>query len=605
MTPKELALRLAEDVEAVARHLLPNGHKAGQEWRVGSIRGEAGQSLGIHLSGNKAGVWCDFAAGTGGDLLDLWAAVNGLDIRTAIREVKNYLGIQEPTFRGYARKEYKTPSVPKCHAVKPDSPVFDYLTKERKLTPKTIACYRVAESGHDIIFPFLRDDKSVMVKRLKLQRGPDGKKDIRPTSANQEPALFGWQALPSTARTVVICEGEIDAMSWFQYGYPALSVPFGGGKGAKQAWIEAEFPHLERFDEIFLSMDNDPEGEAAVAEIVERLGRHRCRVIHLPFKDCNECLKLDIPAAEMTDFYLAARTMDPTELKPAHYFQDAVIREFYPPEGFSTGFYTPWSKVGTRLMFRPGEVTILFGVNGHGKSEGAGHITLGALCQGERACIASLEFKPPKWLYRITRQAAGMRGPSIPYIKAINSWFRDKLWVFDVVGTAKVIKIMESFTYARQRYNIRLFIIDNLSKLDVSLDDYTAQRDFVDGLTDFAKEYDAHVILVAHSRKTQDDSRPAGKFDVKGSGAITDLADTVLLWWRNRPKEEEIRRAGDQASETTLNKPDAIIKCQKQRNGEEEPTIVLWFHKESHQFLETYSSGPTKYVEFSTSQIGR
>lgn len=62
---------LADRVQAVAEHLLPNGRKEANEWRVGSTAGEKGQSLGVHLSGAKAGVWADFASGEGGDLLDL------------------------------------------------------------------------------------------------------------------------------------------------------------------------------------------------------------------------------------------------------------------------------------------------------------------------------------------------------------------------------------------------------------------------------------------------------------------------------------------------------------------------------------------------------
>lgn len=429
-TPKEIAQMLARDVEAVARYLLPYGRKKGQEWRCGSIGGEEGQSLGVHLAGCKAGVWGDFSEGSGGDLLDLWAAVKGIGMAKSIQEAKSYLGIHEAIFEKMApKKVYKPPVVPKCQFPQPGSTVLNYLTEERKLSVETLTAYKVAEVDREIIFPFLRDGNPVMVKRLKLQRDPAGKKDVRLTSADQEPSLFGWQAVPENARTVIITEGEIDAMSWFQFGLLALSVPFGGGGGAKQSWIETEFHNLERFDEIFLSMDMDQEGRAAAAEIAERLGRHRCRVVELPFKDANECLKRGIKAEEMSEFHKEARTLDPSELKPAATFQDEIIREFYPPPGAHVGFYTPWQKVGSRLMFRPGEVTILAGVNGHGKSEGAGHITLGGLQQGEKACIASLEFKPSKWLYRLTRQASGLMVPSIPYIKAINSWFHDRLWV--------------------------------------------------------------------------------------------------------------------------------------------------------------------------------
>jgi twinkle protein len=601
MTPKEIAQALARDAEGVVRCLLPNGHRESQEWRCGSIQGEDGKSLGIHLDGNKAGLWADFATGDKGDLLDLWAAAKNISMSEAIKQVKDYLGIQDRTFPKKAMRDYKPPMVPKCKIPEPLSPVFRYLTEERKLSPETIASYKVAECGEEIIFPFMRDGKPVMVKKLKLKRGPDGKKDIKPTSADQEPILFGWQAIPDNARHVVITEGEIDAMTWWQYGIPALSVPFGGGGGDKQRWIESEFHHLERFDEIFLSMDMDKAGKEAAEEIARRFGRHRCRIVELPYKDANACLmRGTLTADDMGECLAAARTMDPSELKAAASFQEDVIREFFPPPGTPTGFFTPWRKVGSKLMFRPGEVTILAGVNGHGKSEGAGHITLSALQQGEKACIASLEFKPARWLYRLTRQAAGVREPTIPYIKAINSWFRDRLWVFDVVGTAKAGKIIETFIYAKQRYGVNLFVIDNLSKLDVGLDDYNAQREFIDRLTDFAKEYDTHIILVAHMRKGQDDSRPTGKFDVKGSGAITDLADTVLVWWRNRPKEESLRKG--KSDEELLDKPDAVIRTEKQRNGEDEPTIALWFCPGSHQFLERRGDKAVQYVKFEGEQ---
>ncbi len=86
--------------------------------------------------------------------------------------------------------------------------------------------------------------------------------------------------------------------------------------------------------------------------------------------------------------------------------------------------------------------------------------------------------------------------------------------------------------------------------------------------------------------------------DVKGTGAITDLVDTVLIWWRNRPKEEKIRKLGDKAPEKVLEQPDAIVRCEKQRNGEDEPRIALWFDRASHQFLESRQSRPIQYVKF-------
>lgn len=70
------------------------------------------------------------------------------------------------------------------------------------------------------------------------------------------------------------------------------------------------------------------------------------------------------------------------------------------------GFPTPWEKVGERFRFRPGEVTILAGENFSGKSEVCGQITVDLMAQGERACVASMEFNPEGWIARIMQQVA-------------------------------------------------------------------------------------------------------------------------------------------------------------------------------------------------------
>jgi twinkle protein len=176
-----------------------------------------------------------------------------------MKAAKSYLGIYDPQFTGSATKTYKKPVSPKCTKPKEGSRVLKYLTEKRRLSQESIMAYKVADAGDSIVFPFIHDGEPRMIKKLKLDR-KDGKKDIRPTSAEQEPCLFGWQAIPDNDRTVTITEGEIDAMSAYQLGFPALSVPYGGGKGAKHNWIEIEYDHLERFDTIYLCFDMDKEG---------------------------------------------------------------------------------------------------------------------------------------------------------------------------------------------------------------------------------------------------------------------------------------------------------------------------------------------------------
>ena len=49
VTVQDISRRLAQQAESLCRELLPNGHKEGPEWRVGSVQGEAGNSLGVRL----------------------------------------------------------------------------------------------------------------------------------------------------------------------------------------------------------------------------------------------------------------------------------------------------------------------------------------------------------------------------------------------------------------------------------------------------------------------------------------------------------------------------------------------------------------------------
>ena len=50
MNAKELSVFMAEHASAIVEHLLPQGKKAGKEWKVGGVGGEAGGSMSVCLS---------------------------------------------------------------------------------------------------------------------------------------------------------------------------------------------------------------------------------------------------------------------------------------------------------------------------------------------------------------------------------------------------------------------------------------------------------------------------------------------------------------------------------------------------------------------------
>jgi twinkle protein len=586
MRATDIAAQLSSQVEAVVRMLLPNGRRQGHEWCVGSVGGEHGDSLKVHMTGQKAGVWSDFSTGDAGDLIGLWMAVKQLSLRDACKEAADYLGIREDRIDP-PRRSFSKPTKDGVSALSAEHRAW--LEGERKIAPEVIRAYRVASRGDEIMFPYLRDGELVGAKYRRLPKSFRQDKDC-------EPILFGWQVVAPEARSVLICEGELDAMAWLTYGVPALSVPMGGGSKGKHTWIESEFEQLSLMDTIFLSMDSDQAGQEAVRDLVERLGRERCRVVVLPHKDANECLMQGVPQDQVLACMREARTMDPSELRDIADFEDAIWAEYNRED---EGLRLPWPKTHKELLLRAGETSVWAGVNGHGKSTLASHV-VGALAGwGTRCCVASMEYRAALWMMRMNRQIAGIDRVTEAYSRHITRHLGGKLYAFDVDGRAKAERILEVFRYARRRYQIELFLLDNLTKCGFADDDYAGQKMFVEALSDFARSERTHVAIVAHMRKGESEDRPAGKFSVKGSGGITDMADTVLEVWRNKPRERAIETAKEAAKlsnghwtdfipEKFKDAADVLLLCHKQRANGIEHSYGLWYDPVSTQFL----SGP-------------
>lgn len=578
---------LADRAQSVAELLLPNGRREGQEWRVGSVHGEKGQSLGVHLSGQKAGVWQDFSTGDSGDLLDLWVAVKGGGLPEALDAARSWLGVSRPAPYREPVREYKRPAKPECRT--PAGKVFDYLTVNRNIPAHVIAAYKVAAQGEDIIFPFLLPDGVLAL--AKARKAEDGAKP-RPTAADCEPILFGWQAVPSNAREIIITEGEIDALSWAAYGKVAMSVPFGGGKGGKQNWIESEFDRLERFERIFISTDMDRPGDEAAEEIAGRLGRHRCYRVKLPRKDANECLVDGIAAEVMGRALVEAQSLDPAGLKRASDYRDKVAHLFWPAAGDHVGYTLPYGKMAEKMVFRPAEVSLWSGAAGSGKSQILSDCTPHWIKQGSRVCLASLEMKGEQTLRRMCKQTGGVDRPTVQYIDRILDYLDHGLLLYEHVGKAGVGSLIEVFDYARAKYGCDQFVIDSLMRLGIAGDDYTGQEKAVFQIVDWTIAHNVHLHLVAHSRKGERGQGAPETEDIKGAMEIGANAFNILTVWRNRKHEELIQNAkSDEERSELMQSPGVILNVAKQRNGDYEGKVGLWFDQETYRYFSSFDRG--------------
>lgn len=609
--------QLAARVEPIARELFPAGQRQGAEWCVGSLTGEKGQSLKIHLTGDKAGIWTDFATGEAGDLLDLYCAAKGVPLTAALSWAKDRLGIQSPTLeRSERQAPYRKPVVKNVTA--PKSTVMDYLTVQRGLKPETLKVFQVGEQvahtfyreNHTcaaVVFPFktATDGELLFVKYLGTER-PNEKKLID-AEANCEPILFGWQAFPANQRRVLICEGEINAMSWHQFGIPALATPFGAGKGAKHNWLASEWERLEQFEEIYLNFDPDLAGREAVADLVERLGRHRCLIVPpMPdgLKDANDCLFAGIPASDMAYLLDGAQSCDPEQLRRASEFTDDVLSILYPPDDAPAGIALPIDGYGDKFRFRAGELTIISGYRGHGKTEAINWLANHWMLANARVCIASFEMRAPVLLARAVRQMTAQRQPSTEYVKQIMRWYYDRLWIYDHIGRTNQDAIFEVFEYAFRRYGVSQFVIDSLMKCGIRGDDLDGQDAFANRCSNFAKRFNVHLCLVAHTKKMGSEDIIPRNDGVKGSGGITDQADNVLAIWRNKPKERAIQKmlSGEPlspAESEAANSADAVWALDKQREGDGWiGDIKANFDPESKQFVSVNGGRVLPLLEF-------
>ena len=261
--------------------------------------------------------------------------------------------------------------------------------------------------------------------------------------------------------------------------------------------------------------------------------------------------------------------------------------------------YLPWPHTKDSFEFRKGEVTLWSGQNGHGKSLMTSQIALSVMGQDEKVCIASFEMKPITTMQRMARMWVGLNPFSPEFqgedgITAIDQlydqfgeWTDNRMWLYDQVGTADADIVIGMVRYCAKELQINHVFIDNLAKCIKAEDDFNGQKRFVDELTSVARDYNIHVHLVHHLRKPANENAVPDKHDNKGSGAITDLVDNVMLVWRNKPKEDDIKLNGMHAE--LKNDPDHYLLCRKQRNyegsGEGEPTIKLWFLRDAQQYV--------------------
>jgi twinkle protein len=269
--------------------------------------------------------------------------------------------------------------------------------------------------------------------------------------------------------------------------------------------------------------------------------------------------------------YMQTREADKAAIKSAVEFHSELHNDLFGSTE-QQGATMPWGKTHDNFRFRKGELTTWIGFNGHMKSLVTGFCMLDLMHQDNKVCIASFEMKPHRTLKRMACQAIGTSNPTESAVTSFLDWCDGRLWLVDQQGTVKPERILAMLYYCAEQLGITHFVIDSLMKVIADEDDYNGQKRFVDQLCAAAKDLNIHIHLVHHSRKSNDERKRPGKQDTKGTGAIVDQTDNFIAVFR---VPEDARKDDS---------PDFILYLDKQRHGEWEGGIGLWFDGNSLQF---------------------
>jgi len=268
--------------------------------------------------------------------------------------------------------------------------------------------------------------------------------------------------------------------------------------------------------------------------------------------------------------------------KPTDYQSEV---EKYFSEDLTGGLELPFKKTVADFKIRLGEISLVTGYSGHGKSAWLNYVMLHLMKQ-ESTMIASFEMLPKATLGRMCQQS-GEALPNSDYIKDFLGKLDNNLYLYDPQGETSTKKVLEVIYYCAEKLGVKLMVIDSLMKCGIAEDDLNGQKAFANKLAVAARDLNIHLFLVAHSRKTASENDNASKFDVAGSANLTNLVDNVLSVHRNKGREEEVMNGG--LDEEIMNQSPCSVWLLKQRHGRGiETKWGFGFKSDTFQYTETW-----------------
>ena len=299
---------------------------------------------------------------------------------------------------------------------------------------------------------------------------------------------------------------------------------------------------------------------------------------------------------------------DPEDIYSPAEFKDAVLH--LNEHGVNEhAFFAFWDTFGDKFALRPRELTIFFGSRGSYKSTVINYLVATLIMQKCQVGYLSYEMDTPYLLTLLAEQMGNSSNITPGYVSSCIDYAQPYLHLInEMVDTPA--KALGKIEYMLQS-GCKLVVLDCLQRIHMPQNDMNLEREFVVHLTTMAREHNAHIIIVHHSRKGStalgDNPKPVID-DLKGSGGLADNAHNVVACWSDKQKKDELfwidlRERNDFSQATDAERkaeleaePDVLLMVKKQRLSGFEGNIGLWrttgraFHSKGGR-VATYTPG--------------
>lgn len=434
------------------------------------------------------------------------------------------------------KKEYVKP-IPRLEKL--GAKALEFFENERKISNNTLLRFGVTEANEwmpqfqkevsAVCFNYMRNGEIVNIKF----RGP--KKSFK-LAKDAELIFYNLDAIKDE-KICVIVEGEIDCLSLYEAGiYNVVSVPNGASTGnLRLEYLDNCYEYFVNKEKIILAVDNDEPGKKLREELARRLGTERCYQVEYPegCKDSNDVLQLG--KAVLVDVIESARQW-PIEgiVSMDEIYPDVV--DFY-ENGYPKGVKTHIPGFDELMSFYPGQLTVVTGIPGSGKSEYVDYI-MAQLTKyhGWSFGICSFEnqaaFHVTKLAEKFTGKAFDFRKDAtnrmnrIEFDRAIGTIDKNYHFINFSLVDITMDGLLKKAEELVKRKGINGLLFDPWNCIEHKYDGESETKyvlTCLNKLLNFLEKYKVHCFLIAHPTKLSKDKQ-TGKYEIPTMYSISGSA---------------------------------------------------------------------------------